>query len=216
MELIEKCGYHQKEVSNYQRLDCSTISRFINKSAIDSKIKDLTPEYPKRRSYEYMDIFDDKESYEVVIIGNDKEFRDFLKSTPSGLLFVSEEYSECEGLVMKEDAGDFAKWLRQKQPELHVEVHKANKQLVLRSSDIWLPLVFLASDVALPVYLNLVANYIYDRIRGALRGGKPRVHLEAMYEDKHKGVVKEFHFEGDSDGFQQVIKQFDLNKFIDK
>lgn len=163
-----------------------------------------------------MDIFDDKESCEVIIVDDDNEFNEFLNSSPSGLALVSEKYRECEGLVLKAGAGDFSKWLRQNKPELNVEVRKTDKQLVLRSGDFWLPLVFLASDVTLPVYLNLVASYIYDRMRGALRGEKARVHLEAIYEDNQEGVVKKFSFEGDVDGLQKAIKRFDLNKFMEE
>ncbi|MCE7868592.1 MAG: hypothetical protein DYG83_17620, partial [Candidatus Brocadia sp. AMX2] len=119
-----------------------------------------------------MDIFDDKESCEIVIIDGDKEFRDFLNSSLSGIMIVPEKYQGCEGLVLKPDAGDFSKWLRKNKPELNVEVRKADKRLVLKSNDFWLPFVFLAQDVALPFYLNLVTNYVYDRMKGALRGEK--------------------------------------------
>ena len=163
-----------------------------------------------------MDIFDDKESCEVVIVDDDKEFRNFLNLSPSGISIIPEKYQGCEGLVLKDNAGDFSKWLRKNKPELNVEVRKADKRLVLKSNDFWIPLVFLAQDVALPFYLNLVANYVYDRMKGALRGEKGRIHLEAIYEDKQEGVVKKFRYEGDDDGLQKAIKQFDLNKFMDK
>ncbi|RIJ90511.1 MAG: hypothetical protein DCC43_14820, partial [Candidatus Brocadia sp.] len=114
-----------------------------------------------------MDIFDNKDSCEVVIVDDDKEFRNFLNSSLSGILITPEKYQGCEGLVLKPDAGDFSKWLRKNKPELNVEVRKADKRLVLKSSDFWLPFVFLAQDVALPFYLNLVTNYVYDRMKGA-------------------------------------------------
>jgi len=163
-----------------------------------------------------MNIFDDKETCEIQIIDDDRDYRAFTKSPSADIVFVPEPYGECKGLVMKADAGDFAKWLRRTKPELGVELRKAEGKLMLRSSDWWLPLAFLATDVALPIYLNLVANYIYDRMKGALRGEKSRVHMEAVYEDKQDGVVKKFRFEGDVDGLEKAIKRFNLNKFMDK
>lgn len=163
-----------------------------------------------------MDIFDDKESCEIVAVDDDKDFRKFLTSTPQGITFMPEKYQGCEDLVMKADAGDFAKWLKKNKPGLNVEVRKADKKLVLRSSDFWLPLVFLASDIALPVYLNLVSSYIYDRMKGALSGEKGRVHLKVVYQDKENNITKKFTFEGNVDGLQKVINKFNLNKFMDK
>lgn len=162
-----------------------------------------------------MDIFDDKESCEIVTVADGKEFREFLNSTPHGLTFVPEKYRELDGLVIKADVGAFSKWIKQNKPEINIEVRKADKKLELRSSDFWLPLVFLANDIALPVYLNLVANYAYDRMRGALRGEEARVHLEVIYEDKQKAIIKKFKFDGDVNGLQKAIKKFNLNKFMD-
>ncbi|MEI6153675.1 MAG: hypothetical protein WCQ90_06280 [Deltaproteobacteria bacterium] len=163
-----------------------------------------------------MSFFDDKETCEVIIVDDGSKYRAFLESSSADISFVPEQYRECKGFVMKADGGNFAKWLHQTKPELTIELPKSDGKLVLRSSDLWLPLAFLASNVALPIYLNLVASYLYDRIRGALRGEKPRVHMEAVYEDKHDGIVKSFRFEGDVDELEKAIKKFDLNKFMDK
>ncbi len=163
-----------------------------------------------------MNAFEEKDFCELVSIDDDKDFRDFLKSTPRGLAFLPERYGGCNGLVMKADAGDFAKWLRQNKPDLNVELRTADRRLDLRSADFWLPLALLANDVAIQFYLNLVANYVYDRMRGALQGERARVHLEVIYEDKQEGLAKRFRYAGDLDGLQKVIKRFDLDKFMDK
>jgi hypothetical protein len=163
-----------------------------------------------------MDLFDNKETCTIMPVGNDHEYCEFVNSSAADMAFVPEQYRECKGSIMKADAGNFAKWLRKTRPELKVDLRKADGKLVLRSADLWLPLVFLGNNVALPIYLNLVASYLYDRMRGVLRGQKPRVHMEAIYEDKQDGVVKSFRFEGDIDGLEKAIKRFDLNKFLDK
>src|SRR4029450_9456954 len=96
-------------------------------------------------------------------------------------------------------------------PSLPVEVPPSEHRLVLRSGDYWLPLAFLASDVALPVYLNLVASYIYEKMKGVLKGDRARVRFSAVYEDR--GVLKRFDFDGDQDALKTAIKKLDPNEF---
>lgn len=78
-----------------------------------------------------------------------------------------------------------------------------------------MPIVFLASDVTLPIYLNLVANYLYDKSKALLRGEQNRVHFSAVYEDKSTGTTKKFIFEGNEEALQKAIKKFDVNKFLE-
>ena len=162
-----------------------------------------------------VEFFDEKESCNIETVDNDGEFSEFLRSNSCSLLLLPEKYRDCDEPVMKDDAGDFSKWLIQNKPELNVEVRKADKRLVLHSNDYWLPLVFLASDVTLPFYLNLVASYVFDRMRGALRGEHARVHFEALYEDKKKGKMKKFSFHGDMDKLQKIIDRFDVGNFYE-
>lgn len=137
-------------------------------------------------------------------------------SGKNGIVIVPESYGEVGSSVVKADAGDFIKWLKTESPNIETHNDIEVPKLVLRSGDYWLPLVYLANNIALPVYLNLVANYLYDKARGALKGDTTRVHLSAVYEDKEAGVFKKFDFEGDTESLQKAIKRFDLNKFLDE
>ena len=53
-------------------------------------------------------------------------------------------------------------------------------------------------------------------MKGALRNEKARVHLEVIVDDKNEGISKRFHYEGDVEGLQKVIKKVDLNRFLDR
>lgn len=163
-----------------------------------------------------MDVLEAKEICELVTVEDAAAFRNFSKSASTGLSMIPEEYGEPKQLVLKSDAGDFAKWLKGYDPKINVGIGKADQRLVLRSGDYWLPLVYLAHDIVLPVYLNLVASYLYEKMKGALKGEVTRVHLSAEYEDKATGIVKRFNFEGDSEALQKAIKRFDLNEFLDE
>jgi hypothetical protein len=140
-------------------------------------------------------------------------YRHFANQSSSQILFVAEQNGRDTGHVLKPDTGDFVKWLKSENPGLPVEVERA-KTLVLHSNDVWIPLAFLANDIALPVYLNMVSSYLYSRFKNALKGEKARVHLSAEYADAD-GAVKRFTFEGDQEALEAAIKKFDLNRFMD-
>lgn len=156
-----------------------------------------------------------KEVCKVITVEDDADFRGYLGANPSGLVMLAEPWGDRPEPVMRQDAGDFVKWLKVNAPSIPVEVRKTEQRLFLQSGDCWLPLAFLASDVSVQIYLNMVASYLYDKLKGALKGEKPRVHLSAVYEDKANNTVKRFDFEGNIEALQRVIKRFDLNKFLD-
>ena len=157
-----------------------------------------------------------KDTCELRNVEDATAFRTFSAKHPSGLEMVAEQYGEGQQVAVKSDAGQFGKWLRANNPELNVVLEAKAPKLVLRSGDIWLPLVFLAGDIALPIYLNLVASYLYDRMKGALKGDSSRVHFCAEFEDKVSGRIKRFTFDGDADALKSAIKRFDVNDFLDE
>ncbi|TDX29368.1 hypothetical protein DFO67_10744 [Modicisalibacter xianhensis] len=146
----------------------------------------------------------------------DSEILNEIPIASEGITVLPESYREVDGLIVKADAGDFTKWIKLNAPEVEIMASEGHSKLALRSGDYWLPLVFLASDVSLPLYLNIVSNYLYEKMRGALRGDKARVHLSAVYEDKKEGKFKRFDFDGDAELLKSAIKKFDLNAFMDE
>jgi hypothetical protein len=156
-----------------------------------------------------------KEVIEVLTV-DDPEFARFIETNPSGLAIVPDRWRDYPEPVLPPNAGDFAKWLRAKNPSVSVQVVRTDKPLLLHSGDYWLPLVFLASDVSVQVYLNMVASFLYDKLKGALKGEPPpRVHLSAEYIETPDGtVIKRFNFDGDMDALDRAKKLFDANKFL--
>ena len=119
-----------------------------------------------------MSVMERKDIFEIHPVNEDSDFRRYLDSSPSGFKIVSSEYLGCGERILYSATGDFEKWLKKNKPEINVEVEKADRKLVLQSGDYWLPLVFLAGDVTLPIYLNIVANYLYEKIKGRVKGRK--------------------------------------------
>jgi hypothetical protein len=154
-----------------------------------------------------------KNVFEIIPVENDRDFRAYLATNPTGFVMVPERHADTNELILKGDARMFAKWIKLHKPSVVVDIQKADKELQLRSSDHWLPLMFLATNVTLPIFLNMVAAYLFDRLKGALRGESARVHFSVIYEDKAAGLTKRFNFEGDAETLQKIIKKFDANEF---
>lgn len=151
----------------------------------------------------------------VSTLKEDAEYRAFL-ADGQGLRFVPEPYSPDTLPSLPLDSGDFAKWVRQHNPSLAISIPTATPKVLLRNADIWLPLVYLASDISVQVFLNMAASYLYDKAKGSLKNEQPRVHMRAVYQDKQSGTTKEFEFHGDADALAKAIKKFDLNNFFDE
>lgn len=155
-----------------------------------------------------------KDVCEVVNVADEAPFREIVGT--KGLLILPEQYGDGPQLQVNSDAGDFTKWIRTARPAIQISAQGDYPKRVLRSSDYWLPLVFLGTDVALPVYVHLVGAYIYEKMRGLLKGETAHVHFSAVYKDPKTGRVKRFNFEGDAQALEKTIKKFDLNQFFDE
>jgi hypothetical protein len=142
---------------------------------------------------------------------DDASFQKFLLDDPHGILIVADNMTGHSSVPV--DTGDFVKWVKQNSL-VNVQQQEAERRIDLRANEYWLPLVYLANDVSLQVYLGLVTNWLYDKMKGALKGEKARIRMRVAYEDKKAGSNKLFEFEGDPDALQSIIKKFDVNEFM--
>jgi hypothetical protein len=131
------------------------------------------------------------------------------------IAIIPQDYPDSETPVLMPDAGDFAKWLKRTHPKINLYYGNPQTRIVLRAADYWLPFVVLANEVTLPVFLNLVSSYVYDRMKGALRGDSTNVHIEAVFTDTNNGVYKRFKYDGDVAGIEKIMKKVDINKLME-
>jgi transcriptional regulator with XRE-family HTH domain len=155
---------------------------------------------------------DSRDDSRIVSIEDDTEFREFQRTNQGGLAMVPELYGDLSKPVLRGSGGDFAKWLRMHAPAIPVEVRRSEHHLVLRSGDYWLPLVFLAKDLAISLYLRFVSGYIRDQTKGALKGDTTRVRFSVVYEDRRTDSIKRFDFDGDAETLQLAIEQFNTDE----
>lgn len=160
---------------------------------------------------------DEQAAVSVVDLGDDVAYRSFRADGESGLACIPEPVGgeEESAVALKADGGDFLKWLATSHPEVNVTWPRPETpKVVLRSGDIWLPLVFLASDTSVQLFLNLAASYLYDRMKDGLKGDVPRVRLSAVYEDRKSRKTKRLDFSGDAQALRAVMKRFDADNFF--
>jgi len=142
------------------------------------------------------------------------EVRTFLAGNPSGIALMPQTMPHSGVSGLKADFGDFAKWIRENHPSVRVTVPVDAPRILLRGADIWLPLVYLATDASAQVFLNMVANYLYDRSKGLLKNDQPRIHFTVEYEDRTAGITKRLEFSGDAESLGKITKRFDPNNFL--
>ena len=162
-----------------------------------------------------MNDIEPKDIAKLATIDDASSFQEVRNQQNSGIVIIPERYGNSEETYIKADGGDFTKWLVQEKPDISVQFPSGKRKVSLHSAEYWLPLVYLANDIALPTYLSLVANYLYDKIRGALTNEKKRINFSVVSEDRSAGKLKRFDFSGDYEGLQKIVKKFDLNQFLD-
>ncbi|MGB7582841.1 MAG: hypothetical protein WBL85_10400 [Sedimentisphaerales bacterium] len=152
----------------------------------------------------------EKKLFTLAEIEPAKECKEFIENS-NGIFLSAEDNFRKGHEVLKPDTYRFAKWLRQNKSEISVKISSCENVIDLKSSEIWLPMVFLATNVALPLFLNFVYDYLKSMVRGDLSKDDPKAHLNVIYKDK--GKFKKFEYNGPVEGLKK-IKQFDINDFI--
>ena len=160
-------------------------------------------------------ILEPKDTYKIEAINDNPELISLMQKNPKGILCVPENViKQSPYNVVMPQTYDFAKWIRKNRKDITINVAQSEGVKSLHSNDFWMPIVILASDMSVQVFLGLVSSYIYDRIKGALKHDKANVHVQAYFKETAEGVTKKFSYEGSIEGFEKVAKNFNVNKFL--
>lgn len=79
----------------------------------------------------------------------------------------------------------------------------------LHSFDIWMPIIWVAESVLLPIAINLVCSYILEKRKGH---EKEETHVDVTFIVKTKGKEKSIHYKGDAETFKEKFEKIDINK----
>lgn len=160
-------------------------------------------------------ISEHKDAFKIEQIDDNPELTALMQTNVKGILCVPESATrQSLHNVLMSETYDFAKWLKKSRKDVAIDVVESEGIKSLRSGDLWFPIVVLASDMSVQVFLGLVSNYIYDRIKGALKHDRTDVHVQIYYKENPEGVLKKFTYNGSVEGFEKVAKRFDINKFL--
>lgn len=160
-------------------------------------------------------IFETKDTHKIEVIEDNPELISLMKTNTKGILCVPENITRQSLYnVIMPQTYDFAKWIRKNRKDITIDVAESEGIKSLHSHDFWIPIVILASDMSVQVFLGLVSSYIYDRIKGALKHDKADVHVQAYYKETPEGVIKKFSYDGSAEGFEKVAKGINIKKFL--
>lgn len=140
------------------------------------------------------------------------EFEKF-HSESKGIKIVPEFYNGTDEKVLQRDSGTFAKWIHKNHTEIEIDYDPDVKKISLHNNEYWLPLVYLASDVSAQIYIGLVINFIYDKLKGVLSGEKGKAKINFSFEYKDGDTHKRFDYSGSVEGLEKFNK-IDINKFL--
>lgn len=128
----------------------------------------------------------------------------------ANFLAVPYKYEQHEYYFAQETI-DFLKFCRSQSPEYSFDVLAENDIQIrsLHSFDIWMPVIWVASSLLLPFAINMVSNYIYDKMRGR---EKEDVNVDVTFLVKRDNVEKYIHYSGDAKTFKESFEKIDLNK----
>ena len=79
----------------------------------------------------------------------------------------------------------------------------------LHSFDIWMPIIFIAQSVLLPFAINMVSNYIWEKMKGR---ETENAEVDMTFIVKNGKKEKSIHYKGDAKTFKESFEKIDLNK----
>ena len=132
------------------------------------------------------------------------------KAKNDEILILPMKYSADEYYFAQETVS-FVKFCRDTSDAPPVDILVDGDIIVrsLHSFDIWLPVIYIASNILLPVVVNLVSNFIYDKMKGR-EHEDANVNAEIVIKNGKK--EKFIHFKGDAKSFKEMMDKIDLNK----
>jgi hypothetical protein len=111
-----------------------------------------------------------------------------------------------------QEAVNFTKYCRSINNNVKTDILADNDKIEVRSLhsfDIWMPIIWIASEIIFPIAIGLVTNYIYERMKGREKEGCT-VKLTFIVRDGKK--TKELHYDGDAKAFNETFEKIDIHK----
>lgn len=128
------------------------------------------------------------------------------KCQKDSLLILPRKY-EKQGYCFASHSVDFVKFCRSQNADVEILSTDDFKVLDLHSFDIWMPIIYVAQEILLPLAISLVANFISSKKKGR-EHEKAKINVDIVYKKGKKEV--DIHYNGDADTFKEVMDKLDL------
>ena len=125
--------------------------------------------------------------------------------------FVALPQKYCEEYYFAKETIDFIKFCRQNNSDYTFDILADGDVKIrsLHSFDIWLPVLWISSQILLPIAVNLVSNFISDKLKGR---EKEDAKVDVTLIVKRDNEEKILHYNGDAKTFEKTFEKIDLNK----
>lgn len=133
------------------------------------------------------------------------------KLDESDIIILPQRYKADEFYFAQESI-DFVKFCKRNNQEIKTDILANINEIpvmALHSFDIWMPIIWICKNFFLPLTIELVANYIYDKIKGREH---ENVNLKASFIVKNGKKSIELHYDGDAKTFKDTFKKIDINQ----
>ena len=135
------------------------------------------------------------------------------KINTTDIIALPQKHTDDKYYFAKETV-DFVKYCRQNDQNHSYDILSDGdiEKRTLHSFDIWLPIIFVASQVLLPIAINVVSDYITDKRKGR---EDEEAQIDVTFEVKHKKKYKSIHFKGNAEQFNETFKNVDLDRWFE-
>lgn len=132
------------------------------------------------------------------------------KASENDFLVVPSKYSDGE-YYYSQEAIDFIKFCRQENSNCKCDILSEGdiKVRSLHSFDIWMPVIWIARKIILPMVISILANFIYDKMKGR---EKENVNVDLTIIVNNGKKTKSLHYKGDAKAFKESFEKIDITK----
>lgn len=111
-----------------------------------------------------------------------------------------------------QEAVSFVKYCRSINNDIKTDILADYDKIEIRalhSFDIWMPIIWISSEIILPIGVGLVASYIFERMKGR---EKEECTVKVTFIVKDDKKTKELHYDGDAKAFKEAFEKIDIHK----
>lgn len=127
-------------------------------------------------------------------------------------ILIMPELQDDNSSVFAQEAIPFYKFTKEKNPNTKIDFcadEGSIQERALHSFDIYMPIIFIAANVILPLVVGLVTNYVYDKMKG-------REHedctVKVKFVVKNGQTTKELSYDGSAKDFAKAFEKIDVAK----